>query len=546
MKRLGARRSSHTFAEVEGPKIQRSQFNLSHGYKTAFSSGYLVPFMVDLAYPGDTFNVQANLFARLATPVVPFMDNLYLDTFYFAVPIRLVWTNFKKFMGEQANPNDSTSYTIPQSTSPAGGYTVGSLHDYMGLPTAGQITGANTVTHNNLALRAYNLIWNEWFRDENMQNSVVVDVDDGTDTYSDYVLLKRGKRKDYFTGALPQPQKATAVSLPIGTKAQVWGEATSGHGSGGGLLMAQVGSNSDSAELTSWAGGTVAYANLTGAAGNNMNVITATNAAAQSYTTSGLYADLTNATAATINQFRQAIQLQGWYERDMRSGTRYTEIVQGHFGVVSPDARLQRPEYLGGTCTPIKINPVAATAFTSGSNALGQLGAIGVVGTPRHGFVKSFTEHSIVLAMVCVRAELSYQQGLNRFWTDQTRADLYWPAFAHLGEQTVYAKEIYCLGTSQDNDVFGYQERYGHLKYKQSMITGILRSTAASTVDVWHLAQKFTSQPSLGDTFIKETPPISRVIAVNTEPEFILDAWLDFKAVRPMPMYGTPATLARF
>ena len=530
MKRMGARQSSHTFAEVEGPKIQRSQFNLSHGYKTAFDSGYLVPFFVDLAYPGDTFNVKANCFARLSTPIVPFMDNVYLDTFFFAVPMRLVWTNFKKFMGEQANPGDSTSYTIPTAQSPASGYTVGSLQDYMGIPTVGQVTATKKLTHNNLPMRAYNLIYNEWFRDENMQNSVVVDVDDGTDTYSDYVLLKRGKRKDYFTGALTSPQKATAVSLPIGTSANILLEA-------GNTDSTYIRRSSDQVLL----GGTLQGDAVTGV------FETSTPVGAQYDPNGTLYADLSTATSATINQFRQAIQLQGWYERDARSGTRYTEIVQGHFGVVSPDARLQRPEYIGGTSTPIKINPVMQTSVTA-ATPQGNLAAYGVVGTPSHGFVKSFTEHSYVIGIVSVRAELSYQQGLNRMWTDSTRADLYWPAFANLGEQSVLNREIYATDdtAAADTNVFGYQERYGHLKYKQSMITGIMRSTAASTVDVWHLAQKFTSLPTLGDTFIKEAPPISRVVAVNTEPQFIFDAWLDFKAVRPMPMYGTPATLSRF
>ena len=520
----------HSFAQIPNATIPRSQFNRSHGYKTAFNSGYLVPIYVDECLPGDTFNLKMHAFARMATPITPVMDNVFLETFFFAVPLRLVWSNFKKFMGEQATPASSISYVCPTITSPVNGWTVGSLSDYLGLPTVGQVAGGNTTTSVSFWHRAYNLIWNEWFRDENIQDSVTVDTGDGPDTAANYVLLRRGKRHDYFTTALPWPQKgSTAVSLPLAGNAPITGigvkDGISGFGSEAGVN-----------ETGTTTGITYTNAGLT----TNVATWAIKTAGAGPDTQPQIYANLSAVTAATINQLRQSIATQQLLERDARGGTRYTEIIRSHFGVTSPDARLQRPEYLGGGVSMVNFHPVQQNSPTSGSNALGQLAAFATAGVSGHGFVKSFTAHCVLIGLANVRADLNYQQGQDKMFDRSTRYDFYWPTFANLGEQTVLNKEIYADGSANDAVVFGYQERYAEYRYKPSKITGIMRSTAASTVDVWHLAQKFTAAPTLNTTFISDTPPISRVMAVSSQPEFIFDAYFDLKCARPMPVYSVP------
>lgn len=515
----------HRFSEVPDVQIPRSTFDRSHGYKTTFDAGYLIPFFVDEALPGDTFKVNCTGFARLATPTYPIMDNMFLETFYFAVPMRLLWDNWKKFCGEQVNPGDSIAYTIPVIDD-INNVANQSIYDYMGIPT--QI--AADVEISALPLRAYYKIWDDWFRDENLQNSLVPATDDGPDAEADYELKKRGKRHDYFTSCLPWLQKGDAVSMPLGTEAPVTGI---------GMTLQAYPSGPTNAYETDKVG-TVSYTNHRSfSTGEWIGLGTA---ATGGYP--DIHADLTNATAATVNEVRTAFQVQRLLERDARAGTRYIEIVKSHFGVSSDDARMQRPELLGMGSTPVSVKPIART-----DSSPGQLGAYGVTGFQGHGFVKSFTEHCIILGLLCVRADLTYQEGLNRMWSRSTRYDFYWPALSHVGEQAVLNKEIYydaaTVGVS-DEDVFGYQERYAEYRYFPSKITGKLRSNDANTLDAWHLGIEFGAQPTLDATFIQENPPIDRVIVTPTEPHFIFDSYTSMLCTRPMPIYSVPGYVDHF
>jgi len=540
--------NTHQFAMVPRADIPRASFNIQKAHKTTFNAGELIPVLVEEILPGDTFNVKMTAFARLSTPIFPVMDNMYLDSFFFFVPNRLVWTNWVRFMGEQDDPTDSISFVVPTVTSGADGFDNNSIYDYMGIPCFGQTQSGQNVTVNSLPLRGYNLIYNQWFRDENLQDSVTVNRADTGDVEADFNILRRGKRHDYFTSCLPWPIKGgVEVPLPLGTTAPVYTQEVP-HGAAARAFPTIFQRTSDGTSPTT----DRALASAAGVLGASTTTTVMGGGGDASLAIVNMYADLSDATAATINQLRQSFQIQRLLERDARGGTRYTELVRAHFGVISPDARLQRPEYLGGGSTPLIVNPVvqnSGTSITGSDTPLGNLAAVGTLLANRHGFVQSFTEHGFVIGLVCVRADLTYQQGLRKMWSRSTRYDYYFPAFAMLGEQAVLRGEIYNTGNPTNDDVvFGYQERWAEYRYSPSMITGDFKSYVSGTLDAWHLAQYFnTGAPTLGPEFIVENPPMTRILAAGSNaPHFIFDSFWDMKCARPMPLFSVPGMIDHF
>lgn len=565
----------HRFSDAPAMYMRRTKFDRSHVYKTTFNSGKLIPVFVDEVLPGDTTRMSVNYFARLATPIKPIMDNIYLDWFFFFVPNRLVWEHWQNFCFEQEDPDDSTDYVIPttMANDNKNNTYVGSLWDYFGLPinTSSTIAGINA-----LPFRAVYLIWNEWFRDENFQKSVKIQKGDtneildssrvsdqpswlfksGTGIFPGYPCPPRGKRHDYFTSALPWTQKGPGVSIGLaGTATLVDPSPVSGY------FVQQSNNSLGAAQLSADGGvrqvftgnGTLNYqsggysAAIAGHAIKGNGTATVAAQPGSSWLSKSAYADLDSSSIFTINSLRTAFQMQKFYERLARGGSRYTEVLRSFFGVVSPDARLQRPEFLGSFTKMVNVNPIAQTSATDSTSPQGNLSAYGVTAAKFHGFTKSFVEHGYIIGFVCARADLTYQQGVNKMWLRSTVYDFYWPTFAHLGEQAIELREIYAQGTAADTTVFGYQERYAEYRYKPSQITGKFRSSVTGgNLDVWHLSQFFSNAPTLNEEFITEKPPINRIIAVQDEPEFLLDIGFRYTTVRPMPMFGTPGLVDHF
>lgn len=525
------------FSQIPSADIPRSRFDRSHAVKTAFDAGDLIPIYLDEVLPGDTFNMTSTSFGRLATPLHPIMDNIYMDVHFFFVPTRLVWDEFQEFMGERKKPTDDPNrLSVPKRRIGARGDSILTVCDYFGLPLK-RLAGHAAPLVSVLPLRAYKLIWNEWYRDENLQEPEPLDTSSSgaSAADTDILPLKRGKRKDYFTSALPWPQKGDPVEIPLEGTLPVYGRTVDnafmvdGHP----VFSTMTGNYTEEAWWHS-AGGVPPA--LTG----NVHL-----------NTHGAIAEARFADTdfnITVNSLRTAFQIQKLLERDARGGTRYIELILSHFGVRSDDARLQRPEYLGGGTSNININPIASTAVVPDEAPQGNLSGVGTT-VNKAGFQKSFTEHGYIIGLASARADLTYQQGIDRLWTRTTRYDYYWPSLAHLGEQAILNKELCYTGDQvHDEAVFGYQERYAEYRYKPSIITGIMNSDYPASLDSWHLGQHFVlaNPPALNAAFITEAPPIHRTLAVSSEPQFILDVWHDLKCDRPMPVYSVPGLIDHF
>lgn len=581
MARKKIRVRGHRFSDAPAMYMKRTKFDRSHVYKTTFNSGKLIPVFVDEVLPGDTTRMSVNYFARLATPIKPIMDNIYLDWFFFFVPNRLVWEHWQNFCFEQEDPEDKTDYVIPtvSANDNSDNHYIGSLWDYFGLPvnTSGNLSGISA-----LPFRGVYLIYNEWFRDENLQKSVKIQKGDnnevlnsarsadqpswvfssGTNIVPGFACPPRGKRHDYFTSAFPWTQKGPGVSVGLAGTASIvnphplsdyfltsntnqLAAVSAYHGEASSSGGDRIASGTDTIVFNNYLSSN--HSIVAGFAANNKNNVDVHAYPGNNLLTKDSFVDLDSSSIFTINSLRTAFQMQKFYERLARGGSRYTEVLRSFFGVVSPDARLQRPEFLGSFTKMVNVNPIAQTSATDSTSPQGNLSAYGVTAAKFHGFTKSFVEHGYVFGFVCARADLTYQQGINKMWLRSTVYDFYWPTFAHLGEQAIELREIYAQGSEDDKNVFGYQERYAEYRYKPSQITGKFRSSVVhGSLDKWHLSQFFTNAPTLNEEFIVENPPISRIIAVPSEPEFLLDIGFRYTTVRPMPMFGTPGLVDHF
>lgn len=546
--------------------IPRSKFERNSSVKTSFNVGDIVPFYIDEVLPGDTFQIRTSKVVRLQTLITPIMDNLYLDTYYFFVPNRLVWSHWREFNGENTQSAwiPSVEYEVPQITAPTGGWSVGTIADYMGVPT-----GVDGLSVNALPFRAYALIMNEWFRDQNLTDPLNIPVDDSTvagvntgnyvtDVAKGGLPFKAAKYHDYFTSCLPSPQKGLDVTIPVAEAANLpVVTSTNVVPNPGKIALSGIGPSAWNSSVGSFTRGNVGVGSTPSSTkelytDSNFYLKDSSKSSVDSnanrvFVPTNLWAIQSgNAQAATINQLRLAFQLQKLYEKDARGGTRYIEILKTHFGVTSPDARLQRPEYLGGDRLPIHINQVIQQSSTSSTSPLGNTAAYSLTADSHGDFIKSFVEHGFVIGVMVARYDHTYQQGLERLWSRKTRFDYYWPVFANIGEQAVKNKEIFAQGTEQDDEVFGYQEAWADYRYKPSRVSGEMRSSAAQSLDAWHLADDYESLPYLSDSWIREDKTnVDRCLAVSSSVsnQIFADLYVQNTTTRPMPLYSIPGLI---
>lgn len=554
-------RNSQSYFAVNPTNIDmsRSRFDRPFSHKTTFNVGQIIPFYVDEVLPGDTFDVETSRVVRMQSLITPVMDNIYLDMYYFFVPNRIVWSHWKQFMGENTESAwiPKTEYEVPQITAPAeSGFAVGTIADYLGVPT-----GVSNLSVNALPFRAYALICNEWFRDENLSDPLNIPVDDATvagvntgtfvtDVAKGGLPYTAAKYHDYFTSALPAPQKGPDVLIPSATAGEYPVVSTD--------KLHDVSMYSDGLRfyLPADDGGKVptepAYLGVGFSPGSSANESVGLSSKGTEEFRHGLFpanlwAVASGGLGATINQLRMAFQIQKLYEKDARGGTRYIEVLKSHFGVTSPDARLQRPEYLGGNRIPINVNQVLQTSGTvEGNTPQGTPVGQSLTTDTHHDFKKSFVEHGFVIGVMVARYRHTYQQGLERFWNRHTRLDFYWPVFANIGEQAILNKEIYAQGTDEDEEVFGYQEAWADYRYKPDRVSAEMRSAYAQSLDVWHLADDYDKLPALSDSWIREDPSnVDRVLAVqsNTSAQLFADIFVMNRTTRPMPMYSIPGLI---